>query len=70
MFEHDRQQWQSQTSDPKTDEAAGALMCWAMGISGVLWLVQYVYTTVLSWYHSAIGWLTDTGAYIVSFWPF
>lgn len=70
MFEHDRQQWQSQTSDPKDDDAFGRFFAVVIMLVFFLGFLQMVINVVTDWYNSVSLWLSETWAYVVSFWPF
>jgi hypothetical protein len=56
--------------DPKSDAAVGKLMVGGMVAAGVLAVLINVYETVSGWYNATALWMTQTGDYLASLWPF
>lgn len=59
-----------QADNAKADEGAGKLMAYAIIFVGALGVISSVSDVVIGWYTETAAWLTETGDYLASFWPF
>lgn len=69
MLNENRRQYVIQTNDAKGEEGVGKAMGVIVLFVIFLAAVQYAYKAVMFCYRETIAWVSETAAYVGSFWP-